>query len=57
MKKKLEIAEMVVQGFLGKVTVEVIRRDIDLFKKVEMTADERDSVLDDLEFDILMASF
>ncbi|KAG8180108.1 hypothetical protein JTE90_027887 [Oedothorax gibbosus] len=54
LKKKLEIAEMVTQGFLGQVTTEVIKRDIDLFKKVEMTTEERESVLDDLEFDMLM---
>ncbi|GFS55478.1 uncharacterized protein NPIL_559731 [Nephila pilipes] len=54
MNKKVEIAEMIVQGFLGKITVESIKRKIDLFKKVTINPEDRESVLEDLLFDILM---
>ncbi|GBL99989.1 hypothetical protein AVEN_201953-1, partial [Araneus ventricosus] len=53
-KKKLEIAEMVTQGFLGKLTVESIKRKMDFFKPVDIDPDDRESVMDDLMFDILM---
>ncbi|GIX98009.1 uncharacterized protein CDAR_297551 [Caerostris darwini] len=53
-KKKLEIAEMVGHGFLGKITIEVIKQKIDLFKPVETNPEDRESVLDDLLFDVLM---
>ncbi|GFQ82584.1 uncharacterized protein TNCT_334221 [Trichonephila clavata] len=54
LEKKVEIAEMIVQGFLGKVTIEVIKKKMDLFKKVTIDPEDRESVLDDLLFDILM---
>ncbi|GIY04208.1 uncharacterized protein CEXT_197941 [Caerostris extrusa] len=53
-KRKLEIAEMVGHGFLGKITIEVIKQKIDLFKPVETNPEDRESVLDDLLFDVLM---
>ncbi|KAF8788428.1 hypothetical protein HNY73_009928 [Argiope bruennichi] len=53
-KKKLEIAEMVTQGFLGKVTIESIKRKMDFFKPVDADPDDRESAMDDLIFDILM---
>ncbi|CAL1290630.1 unnamed protein product [Larinioides sclopetarius] len=53
-KKKLEIAEMVTQGFLGKLTIESIKRKMDFFKAVDMEPEDRESVMDDLMFDILM---
>ncbi|XP_054720423.1 uncharacterized protein LOC129230061 [Uloborus diversus] len=52
--KRLEIAEMIVPGFLGNVTMEVLKRKIDLHRKVNVTAEERESPFDDLLFDILM---
>ncbi|GFW60034.1 uncharacterized protein TNCV_4864891 [Trichonephila clavipes] len=54
LEKKVEIAEMIVQGFLGKVTIDVIKKKMDLFKKVTIDPEDRESVLDDLLFDILM---
>ncbi|KFM64098.1 hypothetical protein X975_01199, partial [Stegodyphus mimosarum] len=53
-KKKIEITEMIVPGFLGKLTVEVIKRDLDLEKEITIKPEDRDSVLDDMQFDILM---
>lgn len=54
-KKMLEISDMVVPGFLGKVTAEVIRKKLNLKKEITTKPEDRDTPLDDIQFDMMMA--